>query len=331
MSVELFLIMSGIKSETYVISIDIGGTKSAVSLVSLSGQVLRRESEPTRPTERTPFETLESLVTLTKEIIVQSGIAKENLIGVGVSAGGPLDRETGTLLSPPNLPGWEAVPVKCVFEELLNLPVRVENDANATALAEWHYGAGRGARNIVFMTIGTGIGAGLILDGKLYHGTNDLAGELGHQTILMNGPPCLCGKRGCLEALASGPAIARLARESMMYGRHKRVLALAGGNPNHITATHVVDAAKKGDPFALGILEEAGTYLGVGLANTIMMLNPEKIILGTLVVHAGDLLLTPARAAIAEYAWKRAAERCEIMPAALGDRAQDLAGAALWL
>ena len=318
-------------SLNYVISVDIGGTKSAVSLVSTGGEIVRRESELTLPRERTPSQTLERLTTLAREIIASSGIAKSQILGVGISAGGPLDRATGTILNPPNLPGWTSVPVKSVFEELLDLPVRVENDANATALAEWRFGAGRGANNVVFLTLGTGIGAGLILDGRLYHGTNDLAGELGHQTILMNGPACLCGKRGCLEALASGPAIARLARESMMYGRHRRVLAKAGGTPEDITAIHVIDAAKEGDAFAIGILEEAGTYLGVGLANTIQFLNPEKIILGTLAVHAGELLLAPVRAAVREYAWKRAVERCDILPAALGDRAQDLAGVALWL
>ena len=173
--------------------------------------------------------------------------------------------------------------------------MRVENDANATALAEWKFGAGKGTRNFVFLTMGTGIGGGLILDGKLYRGTNDLAGEIGHQTILMNGPLCGCGKRGCLEALASGPAIARLARESMLYGRHKRVLALAGGKPADITAAHVVEAAKEGDAFARQILEEAGTYMGVGIANVIQMLNPERIALGTIAVHAGDLILKPIR------------------------------------
>ncbi len=317
-------------SEPTVLSVDIGGTKSAVSLVTLTGTILRRESFLTLPAEKTPEETLARLVSLSQTLLREAADRRLTLLGAGVSAGGPLDRTTGTLLQPPNLPGWKAVPVKAVLEAELGLTVRIENDANATALAEWHFGAGRGVRNLVFLTLGTGIGAGLILDGSLYRGTNDLAGELGHTTILMNGPLCLCGKRGCLEALASGPAIARLAREGMSYGRHRRVLERAGGNPALITATHVVDCAKAGDPFAIEILEEAGTYLGVGLANVIQFLNPEKIVLGTLAVHAGELLLKPAREAIAEYAWKRAADACELLPALLGDNAQDLAGAALW-
>jgi predicted NBD/HSP70 family sugar kinase len=147
----------------------------------------------------------------------------------------------------------------------------------------------------------------------------------------MNGPLCGCGKRGCLEALASGPAIARLARESALYGRHRRVLTLAGGRPADITAHHIVEAAKEGDPFAIQILEEAGTYMGVGIANVMQMLNPECIALGTIAVHAGDLIMKPIEAAVEEFAWKRIRDACRIVPAALGDRGQDLAAVALWI
>jgi glucokinase len=177
--------------------------------------------------------------------------------------------------------------------------------------------------------MGTGIGGGLILDGRLYRGANDLAGEVGHQTILPEGPLCGCGKRGCLEALASGPSIGRLARDSVMYGRGRRVLELAGGKVADITARQVIEAAREGDAFGLGILEEAGTYMGIGLANLIQIINPERIVLGTIAVHAGDLILEPIRRTVAERAWARAVERCTIVPAELGDRAQDLAALAL--
>lgn len=319
------------RSSRLVLSVDIGGTKCAVALARTDGEILARRSEPTRAGERSPDQVLERLVAMAREAMGDAGVASGEVIGVGVSCGGPLDREQGVILSPPNLPEWKAVPVRDFFAGALGLPVRVENDANATALAEWRFGAGQGARHLVFLTMGTGIGGGIILDGRLVHGANDLAGEIGHQTILMNGPVCGCGKRGCLEALASGPAIARLARDSMMYGRHKRVLALAGGRPADITAAHVVQAAREGDPFACQILEEAGTYMGIGIANVIQILNPERVILGTIAVHAGDLILDPIRAAVAEYAWERSRRVCAIVPAALGDRAQDLAGVALWV
>ncbi len=314
-----------------ILGVDIGGTKSAVVLARTDGEILQRRAFATQEDGPDPDAALAKLVSLAREVMAAGGVMAGDLLGAGVSCGGPLDSATGTIYAPPNLPEWKAVPVKQIFQDALGLSVRVENDANATALAEWKFGAGQGARNIVFLTMGTGIGGGLILDGRLYRGTNDLAGEIGHQTILMNGPRCGCGKRGCLEALASGPAIARLARESMRYGRHKRVLALAGGRASDITALHVVEAAKAGDPFGISILEEAGTYMGVGIANVIQTLNPERVILGTIAVHAGELILGPIRAAVQEYAWERSRSVCEIVPAALGDRAQDLAAIALWL
>lgn len=314
-----------------ILGVDIGGTKSAVVLARPDGEILHRRSEPTRPDARGPEAVLERLAVMAREMMEVEAVTVSEVRGVGVSCGGPLDTKTGIVYAPPNLPGWEGVPVKRFFEKALDLPTVVENDANATALAEWRFGAGRGAQNVVFLTMGTGIGGGLILDGRLYRGANDLAGEIGHQTVLMNGPVCGCGKRGCLEALASGPAIARLARESMQYGRHRRVLALAGGRPAAITAEHVVTAAKEGDAFALQILEEAGTYMGVGISNLIQILNPQRVIIGTIAVHAGDLILKPIRAAVAEYTWERMRNVCEIVPAALGDRAQDLAAVALLL
>ena len=312
-----------------ILGIDIGGTKCAVALGRTDGKILSRQAMLTEVDRLTPQGVLERLAAMARDLMGSTKDA-EKPIGVGISCGGPLDTKTGMIHSPPNMPEWKSVPVRAFFEKALSLPVRVENDANATALAEWQYGAGKGTRNFVFLTMGTGIGGGLILDGRLYRGTTDLAGEIGHQTILMNGPLCGCGKRGCLEALASGPAIARLARESMVYGRHKKVLALAGGRPGDITAAHVVEAANAGDAFARQILEEAGTYMGLGIANVIQMLNPERIALGTIAVHAGDHILNPIRAAVAEYCWKRSSDVCQILPAALGDAAQDLAAIALW-
>jgi glucokinase len=268
---------------------------------------------------------------MARELVRSKDLAAVVLAGVGISCGGPLDSQAGIVYSPPNLPGWDAVPVRSIFEQAFpGIRVVLENDANATALAEWIFGAGRGTRNMLFLTMGTGIGAGLILDGRLYRGTNDLAGEVGHQTILMNGPMCGCGKRGCLEALASGPAIARLAQDRLQYGRGARLLA-AGGKPAGITARHVVDLARDGDAFSVGVLEEAGTYMGVGLANLIQILNPERIVLGTIAVHAGDLILEPIRKAVADYAWERSRSVCTIVPAELGDRAQDLAAISLLL
>ncbi len=277
-----------------------------------------------------PDSVVAKLVDSAQVLLKQHDLTAKSLDGIGVSCGGPLDWESGTILKPPNLPLWESVPIRTILESAFaGIRVVVENDANATALAEWKFGAGQGTQNMVFVTMGTGIGAGIILDGRLFRGTNGMAGEVGHQTIKMDGPKCGCGKRGCLEAMASGPAIARLAQESLLYGRGHLLLAKANGRVKEITARNVVEAAQEGDPFSRGILEEAGAYMGIGLANIIQILNPERIILGTIAVHAGELILEPIRKAVEEYAWERSQSVCQILPAGLGDRAQDTAAIAL--
>jgi glucokinase len=312
-----------------ILGIDIGGTKSAAVLGRADGTIVARSEEPTQA-QAGPQAILARLIAMARELLQQQQIPPQTLCGIGISCGGPLDTKTGIVYAPPNLPGWEAVPVRAIFEEAFpGVRVALDNDANATALAEWRYGAGRGTQNMVFLTMGTGIGGGLILDGRLYRGANDLAGEVGHQTILINGPLCRCGKRGCLEALASGPAVARLAQESLHYGRGKRLIEAAGGKPAQITAKHVIDTAKEGDPFCRNILSEVGTYMGIGLANLIQILNPERIVLGTLAVHADELLLEPIRKAVDEYAWERSRNACTIVAAELGDSAQDLAAIVL--
>lgn len=313
-------------SEHPILGVDIGGTKCAVAIGTDDGEILARLDMPTRA-DAGPEDILSRLIALAEQMASRPSAGA--LAGIGISCGGPLDTRTGIVYSPPNLPGWDGIPVRRLFETAFpGLPVVLENDANATALAEWRWGAGRGARNVVYLTQGTGIGGGLILDGRLYRGANDLAGEVGHQTILPDGPPCNCGKRGCLEALASGPAIARMARERLGDGG-EALLARAGGDPNDMTAKHVVDAAKEGDPLSRGVLADAGMYMGIGLANIIQILNPERIILGTIAVHAGDLIMEPIRRTVAERAWERATRVCRIVPAELGDRAQDLAAIAL--
>lgn len=312
-----------------LLGFDIGGTKCAAILADANGEILGRSEIATDPNAE-PSTIVDQLIVAQKQLIKKSKINVSDILGIGVSCGGPLDSKSGTILSPPNLPKWVEVPIKSLMQEgFPGVPVFVENDANATALAEWKFGAGRGVQTMAFVTLGTGVGAGLILDGKLYRGVNDMAGEVGHQTILINGPKCACGKRGCLEALVSGPAIGRLARESLHYGRGKRLVEIAGGKAADVNARHVVEAAIEGDLFTIGVLKEVGTYLGLGLANLIMIINPERIVLGTIAVHAGDLLLEPTRAALKDFAWSRSLEVCDIVPAALGDRAQDLAAIVL--
>ncbi|GIV17841.1 MAG: N-acylmannosamine kinase [Armatimonadota bacterium] len=310
----------------YIVGVDIGGTKVACVLADVEGHILARQWQPTRVHEGWQA-VVQQLFEMTERVM--EGVSREQVRGIGISCGGPLDSQKGVVYSPPNLPGWDAVPIKRLFEERFGLPTRLENDANATALAEHRFGAGRGTRNMVFMTWGTGIGGGLILDGKLYRGANDLAGEIGHTTVLLDGPLCGCGKRGCLEALASGPSIARRARE--LADESPESLLWQRTSPEEVTAQHIVEAASEGDTFARFVLAEAATYMGIGIANVAQILNPERVVLGTIAVKAGDLVLEPLRRALEVHAWSRVREVLQVVPAELGDRAQDLAAVCLWL
>jgi glucokinase len=310
----------------YIVGVDIGGTKVACVLADVEGNILARQWQPTRAGEGWQV-VVQQLFEMTERVL--EGVSYRQVRGIGISCGGPLDSQRGVVYSPPNLPGWDAVPIKQVFEDRFGLPARLENDANATALAEHRFGAGRGTRNMVFMTWGTGVGGGLVLDGRLYRGTNDLAGEIGHTTVLLDGPLCGCGKRGCLEALVSGPSIARRARE--LAGKSPESLIWQRTSPNEATAQHVVEAAHAGDTFARFVLAEAGTYMGIGIANVAQILNPERVVLGTIAVKAGDLVLEPLRQALQVHAWSRVREVLQVVPAELGDRAQDLAAVCLWL
>ncbi len=310
----------------YIVGVDIGGTKVACVLADVEGRILARRWQPTRAQEG--WQAVVSQLFEMAEAVMQE-VPRSQVRGIGISCGGPLDSQKGIVYSPPNLPGWDAVPIKRLFEERFHLPARLENDANATALAEHRFGAGRGTRHMVFMTWGTGIGGGLILEGRLYRGANDLAGEIGHITVLLDGPPCGCGKRGCLEALASGPSIARRARELAGDAPESRLWQMV--SPEEVTAQHVVDAAQGGDTFARFVLTEAATYMGIGIANLAQVVNPERVVLGTIAVKAGELVLEPLRRALEVHAWRRVREVLEVVPAELGDRAQDLAAVCLWL
>jgi glucokinase len=215
------------------------------------------------------------------------------------------------------------------IESEFNLPAVIENDANAGALAEWMFGAGRGYDYVVYMTMGTGIGGGIVANGQVYHGANDSAGEVGHQILLPDGPLCRCGKRGCLEALCSGPGIARRAQETVRQKSDTLIFELAGGDIDAVKAEFVVEAAKKNDPLAKRLIEETGFYMGWGITNLVNIINPEIVTIGTIAVATGDLLLNPIRETVKKLAVRRVAEIVKIMPAQLGDLVGDLAAIAL--
>ncbi len=300
---------------TLLLGIDIGGTKSAAVIGDADGNVLARASALTP--QGSWQEAYAVLLGLVHEVCQTHGAALTQIAAAGVSCGGPLNSRTGIVHAPPNLPHWVDVPLRSLLEADLGLPVTLENDANATAVAEHRWGAGQGCQNMAFLTMGTGVGAGLILDGVLYRGRRDLAGEIGHATIYPNGVQCLCGKRGCLEAMASGTSIGRMGRER--YGE------------DSLTAHDVCARARLGEPAAQSVIADAALAMGIGLANLLQTLNLERIVLGTLAVHAADLFIEPIRAAAKAYCWPIVWEGVSIVPAALGDAAQDKAALAVAL
>jgi len=312
----------------YVIGMDIGGTKLAVVVSDLQGHIVRKIKRPTEA-HKGPDHVIGRLFDMTRELMRTAKVEADQVVGIGVSCGGPLDTRTGIVYSPPNLPGWDAIPLKSRIEEEFGIPAIIENDANAGALAEWMFGAGRGYSYVVYMTMGTGIGGGIVIDGKIYHGANDTAGEVGHQILIPDGPLCGCGKRGCLEALCSGPSIARRAREAVRKNPDTLILKLAGGEIEDIRSEHVVEAARRDDPLAMKLIEETAFYMGWGIANMVNILNPEVVIIGTIAVAAGDLLLEPIRRNVRKMAMERAASIVRILPAQLGEYVGDLAAVAL--
>lgn len=292
-----------------ILGLDIGGTKMAVVLGTAQGEIRWRREFPTAP-QRGFQNIFSELVGTAKDAFNRS---PEPVRAVSVSIGGPLDVGRGVIYSPPNLPGWDAIPLKEMLEEQCSLPVFVEHDGNAGALAEWYFGAGKGFSHLVFITMGTGFGAGLILNGQLYRGTNDLAGEIGHLRIAEEGPLCY-GKSGSLEGFGSGTGIMMLAHQ--MFPDQWDSSA---------TVADVYRSWKQGSVEAKQVFEQAGFRLGRGLALLIDTLNPQRIILGGLGMRVHDALLPSARSVILEEALPAAARACEIVPAGLGESIGDVA------
>jgi glucokinase len=299
-------------SEHTIVGLDIGGSKFAMVEGTRRGEILARSQHPTAPEQGFPA-TIARIYEATQAMLAQVAQAGRVVDALSVSIGGPLDIARGIIYSPPNLPGWDAIPLKELLQERFRLPVFVEHDGNAGALAEWRFGAGRGARDLIFLTLGTGLGGGIILNGRIHRGASDLAGEVGHMRIALDGP-LVYGKRGSWEGYCAGPALARLAAE-MFPARWGRGIA----------TPEVARLALAGDADALAVLERVGDYLGQGLAILADILNPELIILGSLAVRLGETLLAPARRAMQREALPGTFAACRVVPAALGEQIGDIA------
>lgn len=293
-----------------VAGIDIGGTKIAVAVADLEGRVMEKTRFPARTGERGPHAILEEALAEIERMLLGARLA-----AVGIGCAGPLERGRGLILSPPNLPGWDEFPVVKLAEERLGVPVLLDNDANAAALGEHRHGAGQGYRHLVYITQSTGIGGGIIVHGRLLHGVRDGAGEVGHMTILPDGPACGCGGRGCLEALCSGTAIARRARERVAAGATSSLTSL---QPNEVTARAVAEAARAGDALATEIWDEMIHYLAVGVGNLFNVLAPEAVVIGGGVSEAGEQLFGPLRDRVRGRARMLPPEQINILQASLG-------------
>lgn len=298
--------------------IDIGGTKCAVI-----------KGKGTEIAEKIKFDTTSFSQTLENIINAVSTLGAGDAIGI--SCGGPLDSKNGIIMSPPNLPGWDNVEIVKMLSERFNVPVGIQNDANACALAEWKFGAGRGARNMVFLTFGTGMGAGLILNGELYSGTNDMAGEVGHIRLEGFGPVGF-GKSGSFEGFCSGGGIAELgkiiAREKLQTGKPV-AFCKNYSELESITAKKIAECAKAGDEISKEVYNICGEKLGMGLSLLLDILNPEKIVIGSIFERSGELLREKMEEVISREALSYTREVCEIVPALLGDSIGDVAALAV--
>lgn len=315
----------------YILGIDIGGTNLVVGAVTEDGTEVRSlATEPTGVPDG-PDMVIQRIIQMAEKAIARTKADDRyaDILGVGVGAPGPLDRKNGVVILTPNL-RWTNMPLRDRIGNALQLPAALDNDANCAMLGEHWVGAAKGARHAVTFTIGTGIGGGIVVDGKLVHGASDVAGEIGHITIDVNGRRCGCGNDGCLEAYASGPAIARRAMEAIEAGAQSDMAARAG-DVAKITAQTVFEAAAAGDALADELVRDTARYLGVGIANMLNIINPEVVVVCGGVTRAGDHLFKPLRREVSRRAFKPAVDACRIVPGALEGTAGVVGAAKAWL
>ena len=310
--------MLGDKGQKLILGVDLGGTKIAAALATTQGEIVARGRRPT-PAQAGPDAVINSVCATINEVLSAKELQPSRLSGIGIAAAGIIDSANGKVIFSPNLPGWHEVPLREAIEQRFGIPAYLGNDANLAALGEWHFGVGEKMTNLIYVTVSTGIGGGIIADGKLYTGACGAAGEIGHMTIDVNGPRCRCGNIGCWETLASGTALAREAVKRITEGARTSIIELVGGDVSKIDANIVGLTAKQGDELAQELVSRLGYYFGVGLANLVNIFNPELILVGGGVAKMGDLLLQPAIKVVKERAFSTSANAVEIKPATLGD------------
>lgn len=318
--------------QSYSLGVDIGGTKVAAGLVSPDGEILTTRRVP-MVSDGDAAAGLAAVEAAIRAVFAAhpEETATGRLAGIGICSPGPLDPATGVVLNPPNLPCWRNFPLASEVHRVFGVSARVDNDANAAGLAEYLWGAAKGFRHVFYATLGTGIGTGIVLDGRIYHGRTGAAAEGGHVTIDFKGPQCGCGKRGCIEALASGPAIARRAREKLAVPRSStsKILELAGGSPAQVTAEIVGEAFRKGDALASEVLLETADLLAVWLGDVINLLEPEVIVFGGGVSVLMNAFFGHIRAELPRWSYNQRCQEIPLLFAHYGADAGIAGGAAL--
>jgi glucokinase len=315
-------------NELPVLAIDLGGTKIAAALIAPDNRVMDRTHSPTLVSEGLQ-PVVDRIFAMIDRLLSQCTTDAAQLDGIAIAAAGAIDTDKGLITSSPNLPGWSNVPLRDMVRERYGVDSCLVNDANAAALAEHRLGAGRGTNNLIYLTVSTGIGGGIIVNGELYSGISGCAGELGHMTIDANGPECDCGNVGCLEVFASGKAVAGEAKRRIKQGGQSRLTDIVSGNLEGITAEKVAMAAQGGDRLAMEVISRAAGYLGVGMVNLVNIFNPEMIVVGGGLSKMGELLLGPARQVVKQRVFPLCAGAVRIVTAELGDDAGVL-GAAIY-
>jgi glucokinase len=320
-------------AKRWIVGVDLGGTNIVVGVLPIEGgdvHALRvRPTEATRGAKFVVDRIVEMIESSISDVLLQHGGTRESIAGVGIGSPGPLDRATGTVINTPNL-GWRNFPLRDLISNAVSLPATLDNDANCATYGEWWLGAGREVDTLVGLTLGTGIGGGIVLNGKIFHGVSDAAGEIGHMTIDSTGRRCNCGNYGCLEAYASGPAIALRAVEGIEAGVETILTELVHGKLDEITAATVYEGAVRGDAYATEVMRDTARFLGTGIANIINILNPAMIVIAGGVTRAGDHLFGPLRAEVRRRAFRSAEEKCKIVSAALPGTAGVVGAAAVF-
>jgi glucokinase len=314
----------------HVIGMDLGGTKILAAVVDFKGNIVAEAKLKTRG-EEGPDVVIGRIAETARQAVQVAGLDFSEVLGVGIGAPGPMDPETGIVYNPPNLAGWDTVPLGPRLSEALGVPVCLENDVNMGTLGEHALGAGQGVQDMVGIFVGTGVGGGLILGGKLHSGFRNAAAEVGHMIVMADGPACGCGKRGCLEALASRRAIERDIRLGIAAGRESIISKLSERKGGRLTSGALARALRKGDPLVTEVMGRAQWYLGLHAATIVNLIDPERIVFGGGVVEAlGEEFLEPIRTTARQYFMQQAdADKVGLVAAALGDHAAVLGAAVL--